>query len=865
MAIRKWFAKVISAITARIDLKEIVTMKWHLFTQKTLRDTDSSDFFLKYKLIAVSLFLLVLSLGFNAMLTLSSLEKVYIDSIVSKYSLTGNTLKRKLEGALGFGKSIEKFIGMDELLQETKQSIFQTGFENSGNKDFSPSDISVSVAAIKGAILYSTDQDLVNKSMEPYLNQKTYFRYGKFYLIPFSVYNSLSKEKAAFIFIGFHEKHVKMVLESVLKKNIKTILIILFIGFALLVLVFHTPVFSGIDQAMDKKLPKLKISIILFLIIGLSQVAFTGLNTMAFRNYYLDISRQKISVLGALLKKDIDFLLSKGIRIDRLVKIEDMLQEIIAAAPELDSIVILDPQGKPLYKADKKKNPDPQMNLSETDIQTDSEYSYHIKILKDEKIQGVFGAPAYQGSISTYISKAALYLKIKEIALDSVTVLVISFLFFLEMQIMIFNFFNTRSDEKNRKKSFMSVRITAFPLLISGTMSVSFLPLFMDTLFEPLFGLSKNIVMGLPISIKLFFTGLSIIVSGVWCDRRGWHEPFLAGALLTCIGNLYSWQARDALQFIIAQGIGGLGYGLALMASQGFIVTNTDEHRRAQGLSNLFAGVYSGSICGIALGAMLAERAGYRPVFFIGSFFILPILIYYLAFMRDAKKKPDEKITGTQSRPAIQYIFNRNILGLIIFSGIPAAVATIGFLNYFSPVYLKQLGASQSDIGRLFLINGLCMVYIAPYVSKLIDRSESKKKYVVLSGLIGSIAFVCFQYASHTAGVFLTVLLLGISASINDPSRNSYLLKLGITREFGISKSLSISSSSYRIGQVLGPLIFGILLSVYGMDGIMYLGALYLVITLVFLIMNENDAKIVQAVLPENFTQGRNETNHGDG
>ena len=816
------------------------------FFKKPLRTGDSTAYSLKLRLIAASLFLLILSLGFNAMLTLSSLEKLYIDSIVSKYSMTGNTLKRKLEGALGFGKSLEKFIGMDELLEETKQHIIQSSLENFGKSNLSPSDISVSVAAINGPVLYSSDQNLMDQFLESAGLRKSYFRYNQFYIIPFPVFNSLSKEKAGNIFIGFHEKHVTMVLESVLVKNIKTILIILSAGFLLLILLFNASDFSALNQARDKKLPKLKISIILFLIIGISQVVFTGLNTIEFRNYYLDISRQKIGVMGSLLKKDIDFLLSKGIRIDRLVKIEEMLGEIIAAAPELDSIVIQDPQGNPLYRADRNKSPGFQKSLAKSDTHPDSEYSYHIKILKGEKIEGAFGAAAYQGSISTYISKEVLYSKIKEIALDSVTVLVISFLFFLEMQIMIFNLFNTRSVGKNQKTSFMSVRITAFPLLIGGTMSVSFLPLFMETLYVPFFGLSKNIVMGLPISVKLFFTGLSIIVSGAWCDRRGWREPFLGGALLTCAGNLYSWQAQDALQFIIAQGISGVGYGLALMASQGFIVANTDEQRRAQGLSNFFAGVYSGSICGIALGAMLAERIGYRPVFFIGSFFILPIVIYYLAFMRDAKQKPDEKTAGTTTRPVIRFVFNRNILGLILFSGIPAAVATIGFLNYFSPIYLKQIGASQSDIGRLFLINGLCMVYIAPYMSKLIDRSASKKKYIVLSGLIGSLAFVCFQYASHTAGVFLTVLLLGISASINDPSRNSYLLKLNAAREFGAGKSLSISSSSYRIGQVLGPLTFGVILSFSGMDGMMYLGALYLVVTLLFLIINENDAKMTQ-------------------
>ncbi len=800
---------------------------------------------LKTRLIAASLFLLVLSLGFNAMLTLSSLEKLYIESIVSKYVTTGKSLQRKLEGALGFGKNIEKFIGMEPLLGETRDFIIRTGSESAGQESGRSPDLSVSVSSVQGRVLYSTDPRLVGSTMDVDTGQKAYFRHGRFYVIPLPVYNSLDKSQAAHILISFHERHVTRVLASVISHNVKTILILLAVGFLILVLVFQASDFSILQQDGSIKLPRMKISILLFLVIGLSQVVFTSLNTLEFRNYYLDISRQKIAVLGSILKKDIDFLLSKGIRMDRLVKIEGMLKDIIVQAPELERIVIKDQDGRSLYRADKRDGSAGGEVRPDDDIPKDSRYSFHLEIVKDKKVAGEVTATVHQGSIATHISKEVLYAKLREIALDSLTVIVISFLFFLEMQIMIFNVFDPRPAGAEKKTSFMAVRITAFPLLIGGTISVSFLPLFMETLYVPLFGLSQNIVMGLPISVKLFFTGVAIVVSGAWCDRRGWHQPFLAGVLLTCAGNLYSWQARDALHFILAQGLSGMGYGLALMASQGFVVANTREDRRAQGLSNFFAGVYSGSICGIALGAMLAERIGYRPVFLIGSAVILLILPYYFGFMRNAEAKPPEK-PAAEARPVLRFLFNRNILGLVLLSGIPAAVATIGFLNYFSPIYLKQIGASQSDIGRLFLVNGLCMVYIAPFMSRFIDRAAGKKMYVALSGLIGCAALVCFHYTAHTAGVFLTVLLLGLATAVNDPSRNSYLLKLQITRELGTGKALSISSSTYRIGQVLGPLTFGVLLSVSGPDGILYLGGLYLLITLLFLIVNQNDAHMTR-------------------
>ncbi|NJL59938.1 MAG: hypothetical protein HC887_10140 [Desulfobacteraceae bacterium] len=110
---------------------------------------------MKFRLLISAFLLLVFALGFNAMLRLSSLEKLYIESFVSQYSSVGKELQRKLEKALSFGKSIEKFVGMDALLAETKENIGQIS-----DKQKVASDISVSVAVSDGRILYSTDESL---------------------------------------------------------------------------------------------------------------------------------------------------------------------------------------------------------------------------------------------------------------------------------------------------------------------------------------------------------------------------------------------------------------------------------------------------------------------------------------------------------------------------------------------------------------------------------------------------------------------------------------------------------------------------------------------------------------------------------
>ncbi|NJL59939.1 MAG: hypothetical protein HC887_10145 [Desulfobacteraceae bacterium] len=92
----------------------------------------------------------------------------------------------------------------------------------------------------------------------------------------------------------------------------------------------------------------------MLVVIGISQILFTVLNTKSFRDYYLQISTEKITLLGNLLKQNIEYLMNKGIRADKLVKMDAMLGEIVAAAPELENIVITDYKGNRLYAASQK-------------------------------------------------------------------------------------------------------------------------------------------------------------------------------------------------------------------------------------------------------------------------------------------------------------------------------------------------------------------------------------------------------------------------------------------------------------------------------------------------------------------------------
>ena len=812
---------------------------------------------LKLRLILSAIILLMLALGFNALLSLNSLEKLYVASMASQYSAIGRDLQRNIEKSLKFGKSLEKFIGIEKILDDAKQNILQSMSEQFSTEHFFTSiagDISVSIALPDGKILYSTNQELVNTVLPEQARPNyaaidskvsdAYSEYQATYIVPLPIRDGKKVWVGSGI-ITFSEGQIKSLLVSVQKKSIRLILAVLAASTLLLLLLFSLFSIQALGQGT---FPKRKVSIIMLFVIGTAQLVFSASNTNDFRLYYLDINRAKIRTMTTLLKEDIEFYFTKGIRINKLIKMEVALGEIISSLPELDHIVIIDQQNKPLYMANKEcavnlqilPGGEAEQLLKELVAETNPEYSIRLELMNQNNVEGFISANAQkEGYISTNLSQEVIREKLLEIGLDSATILLISMLFFGELLILIFHYIEQRLAGNDQKTVHYGViRPAAFLFYFGLNVSVSFLPLYMEDLYQPLFGLSKEMISGLPISMEMFLAGIGVFIAGIWFDRRGWHEPFLSGVLVTAIGFFYSWLAPDALHFIAARGLTGLGYGFTMMAAQGFVIAATTQHTKAQGLTRLTAGSYAGYICGSATGAMLAQRIGYQPVFLFGAITTILSLFYVLFFMRSAIRLSSSLSVEHRARTVsmlqvLKFLFQRNIFCLSALIVFPTALLTVGFLYYLLPIYLDRLGVSESDIGRLLMLHGIFFIYIAPFVSKYIDLSKNKKIYIVLSGIIGSLAFAIFYFSGGLLAASMSVILLGISGSLNASS--AYALQQHASQVLGGGKTLSILATVDRSGQVFGPMVFSwLLVSTEITQGITYVAGVFLAAIVIF-------------------------------
>ncbi|RRC99782.1 MFS transporter [Amphritea balenae] len=404
---------------------------------------------------------------------------------------------------------------------------------------------------------------------------------------------------------------------------------------------------------------------------------------------------------------------------------------------------------------------------------------------------------------------------------------------------------------------FKKMRPAIFIFLFGIDLSMAFIPLHMEALPQAFAGISPELLIGLPISVEFLCVGIAILWCGVWLDRCGWQQPFYVGLVLTGIGSLYSWLAPDAVQFILSRGVLGLGYGLTLLAAQGYVIRHTDSGNKARGLAHLFAGLYSGSICGAATGAVLAEQFGYGPVFLLGSIIIFSVVIYGFWVLREHKdesenefKKPQLKAAATYGNTdqkdvgVLAFICNKKVLAATLFSSMPAAIAVVGFLNYFSPVYLNRAGVGDAAIGQILMLFGVILALLGPPIGRFADRCSSKRLPIILGSLLGGSAFILFSLVDGVMAITLAILLLGLSNCLVLSSQSAFVLKQDVTHQFGEGKSMGVFRSSSRIGQMLGPIIFAVIITATDIESaVVVFGSLYLVAALIFTVMTRTDIK----------------------
>jgi predicted MFS family arabinose efflux permease len=586
----------------------------------------------------------------------------------------------------------------------------------------------------------------------------------------------------------------------------------------------------------------------------LAQGVYAAYTVSAFRDGWLTVTRGNVAVVAHGLQRDLDRILAYGIDIDKLRGVESPFQRLAATFPAIAEIDLVDGQGRMLNRA----NRDGALPVAGIAAALPVPDDLTLVLPLGEKQDR---AQAY-GSLVLRLSADVLARGVRGRMLDAATVVAVALVAAVEMLLLLALLLDrgfqmpaeTAGAAGPRLRNASDIgriaRPVMFAFLFAWAMPLGFLPLYARSLPAGGLDLPPNILLALPISVEMGCGLLTALLAGRLTDRRGWHVPVVSGLGVSCVAMLACSAAANLPMFAAARGAVGLGYGLTWMGLQGFVVTRSSPQYRGRNMSSVIAGLFAGHLTGAAVGAMLMEQLGFRPVFALSAVMMLAPVLGVAVLMRPYMVRPSasaphpgrETAAAPSAHPraglarTARLVFTRDFGLLLLGSVIPFSIAQVGLLSFALPLYLEADGVAASSIGRVLMIYGLCVIYVGPLMGRLVDRSAAKKRWIVLGGAIGSAGMLGLYFHSGLSAAALAVLLLALASCFSGASQSPYMLALPDVQDYGAAGATSVMRAADKLGQMAGPLVVGALFGTAGMGASLAItGVIYLAATGLFL------------------------------
>lgn len=364
--------------------------------------------------------------------------------------------------------------------------------------------------------------------------------------------------------------------------------------------------------------------------------------------------------------------------------------------------------------------------------------------------------------------------------------------------------------DARQQASIMDARIPLFVFCFAEELQKSFLPLFVAEFYSENDLFSRDIMMGLPISAFMFVIAVFTPFAGKLVDKFGNKPLFLAGLVPAIGGYLMCYLAQSGNDIFLGRSMTAIGYAVITISCQSYIASVVVAENRARGMAVFVGVLMSATMCGTAIGAILADWLGFKAVFLFAIGFALVAALLGWGMLSTDLPEPELKKTpvNLSKSPIATLLRNSQFVLIVLFCAIPAKVILTGFLYLFVPIYLASLEATQSEIGRVMMLYSLIIIPLSPFASGFADRLGKNLWMVIIATIASGIVLLgLYQNASVAMVLGVVAALGGVHAFLKAPLIVAAMEAAEKSPDITRTGALSLLRSSERIGSVIGPVV----------------------------------------------------------
>ena len=366
--------------------------------------------------------------------------------------------------------------------------------------------------------------------------------------------------------------------------------------------------------------------------------------------------------------------------------------------------------------------------------------------------------------------------------------------------------------------------------------------IYLDTNLQIIFGITLTYIMGVAIITPAFpkivkelnisakdvglliavFSFPGILVTpllGVIADRWGRKRIIIPSLMLFGIAGGLCFFVRDFKLLLILrliQGIGAAPLGSLTVTIIGDLYSRK-ELVAAMGYNSSVRSIGSASYP--AIGGALAMMGWYYP-------FILPVIAVPIGFLVLFNLKTPEPENEVHIREHLNIVWkklrNRQVVGLLVIGIIIFVMLFGSYMTCFPLLLGNSFGLSSLIIGLIMAGVSLIAAFTSSQLGKII-KLFSKKNILKMSFILYALALSIIPLISQPWLFLIPVIIFGIAHGMNIPVIQALLAEAAPLKYR--ATFMSVSGMTFRVGQTLGPLLMGVVISVWGIGGAFYAGA----------------------------------------
>jgi MFS family permease len=330
----------------------------------------------------------------------------------------------------------------------------------------------------------------------------------------------------------------------------------------------------------------------------------------------------------------------------------------------------------------------------------------------------------------------------------------------------------------------------------------------------------KSVVISLPIVLWLAIVGLAAPFSGQWSKRFGSRNIFLIGLIPSLSGFLGCAMARTMLEIILYRGATGLGYAMITIACHDYLLGRNVAGSRNVNIAVFVGVVITATMCGTAIGGILAARIGYQNTFLVAAaLMFIAGFSGYRMLNQDAETEVDIAENRMAGLKGIKLVFrNPRYIVFLFCIAIPTNILMAAYLWYLVPLYLFALGATTAEIGRTMMTYYLLIIAVGGIASKKVKCVNSLTLLVGLGSLLAGIGLITFHQWTDFWAVVLTVVVLGLSHALIKAPQIALSLEICKTEIQVAGHNVVLGSLRLleRFGSIAGLIAGAVMINYYG-------------------------------------------------